>query len=134
MRYQIPLAAFPLMGLTAATAISSTNCSASAFQKIIDANGTEARVQWATYVPEGGSLNPMNYTSASEYPTGLPESCAVQVNVASEGNSSYLVGVIFPYNWNGRMLYALPNISLLNHHHFTDTPQLRSSRRRHQLG
>ncbi|KAI2865393.1 hypothetical protein CBS147343_3989 [Aspergillus niger] len=106
MRYQIPLAAFPLVGLTAATAISSTNCSASAFQKIIDANGTEARVQWATYVPEGGSLNPMNYTSASEYPTGLPESCAVQVNVASEGNSSYLVGVIFPYNWNGRMLSA----------------------------
>ncbi|GKZ26950.1 hypothetical protein AbraCBS73388_003466 [Aspergillus brasiliensis] len=85
MRYQTTLAAFPLVGFTAATAISSTNCSASAFQKIIDANSTEARVQWATYVPEGGSLNPMNYTSASEYPTGLPESCAVQVNVASEG-------------------------------------------------
>ncbi|PYI11765.1 tannase and feruloyl esterase [Aspergillus sclerotiicarbonarius CBS 121057] len=106
MRLQAPLAALPFVGFTAAAALSSTNCSAAAFQKIIDANGTQARVEWATYVPAGGSLNPLNYTSATQYPTGLPESCAVQVNVASEGNSSYLVGVIFPSDWNGRMLSA----------------------------
>ncbi|OJJ32707.1 hypothetical protein ASPWEDRAFT_158805 [Aspergillus wentii DTO 134E9] len=96
------LLAAPLL----AYAASSTNCSAATFQKYVDANGTHAHVQWAQYIPHSGSFNPENYTSTSEYPNDLPESCAVQVNVASEGNSSYLVGVIFPFDWNGRMLSA----------------------------
>ncbi|PYH88118.1 tannase and feruloyl esterase, partial [Aspergillus ellipticus CBS 707.79] len=106
MKFEATLAAVPFMGCAAAAAVTNKNCSAASFQKIIDANGTQAQVQWATYIPAHGSLNTDNYTSTSDYPTGLPESCAVQVNVASEGNSSYLVGVIFPYEWNGRMMSA----------------------------
>ncbi|KAJ5679799.1 tannase and feruloyl esterase [Penicillium macrosclerotiorum] len=92
-----------------ATAVKTSNrasCKVSTFQKFIDADSTIATVQWATYIPQNGSFNPENYTSATEYPTKLPESCAVQINVASEGNSSYLVGIILPYDWNGRMLSA----------------------------
>ncbi|RAK71355.1 tannase and feruloyl esterase [Aspergillus fijiensis CBS 313.89] len=91
---------------TAATPLTSANCKATTFQKYIDANGTRAKVQWATYIPANGTFNPMNYTSSSEYPTNLPEGCGVQINVPSEGNSSYLVGLILPYDWNGRLLSA----------------------------
>ena len=83
-----------LVGCTgAATTSNRDNCNASIFQRYIDANGTDAIVQSATYIPQNGSFNPMNYTSSTQYTTNLPESCAVQVNVASEGNSSYLVGL-----------------------------------------
>ncbi|CAG8257085.1 unnamed protein product [Penicillium salamii] len=97
-----------LLGRDAAASIAPTrsNCTASTFQNFINANGTNATVESATYIPQHGSFNPMNYTSSTEYTTNLPESCAVQVNVASEGNSSYLVGIILPYEWNGRMLYG----------------------------
>ncbi|PYI17219.1 tannase and feruloyl esterase [Aspergillus violaceofuscus CBS 115571] len=90
----------------AATPAKSANCKAATFQKYIDANGTHAKVQWATYIPANGTFNPMNYTSSAEYPTNLPEGCGVQINVPSEGNSSYLVGLILPYDWNGRLLSA----------------------------
>ncbi|PYH42241.1 tannase and feruloyl esterase [Aspergillus saccharolyticus JOP 1030-1] len=91
---------------TAANPVTSANCKAAIFQKYIDANGTIANVQWASYIPANGSFNPMNYTSSSEYPTNLPEGCGVQINVSSEGSSSYLVGLILPYDWNGRLLSA----------------------------
>ncbi|KAJ5758097.1 tannase and feruloyl esterase [Penicillium nucicola] len=90
----------------AATSANHAKCKTSTFQGFINANGTNAVVQSVTYIPENGAFNPMNYTSSTEYPTKLPESCAVQVNVASEGNSSYLIGMILPYDWNGRLLSA----------------------------
>ncbi|KAJ5100278.1 tannase and feruloyl esterase [Penicillium angulare] len=100
------LAAFVGFTTAASANANQARCKASSFQKYIDANGTQARVQWAAYIPQNGSFNPMNYTSVSEYPTNLPEACGVHINVKSEGNSSYLVGLIMPYEWNGRMLSA----------------------------
>ncbi|CAI7591794.1 unnamed protein product [Penicillium bialowiezense] len=85
---------------------SRDDCNTTLFQSFINTNGTSATVQSATYIPPSGYLNPMNYSSSTEFPTNLPESCAVQVSVASEGNSSYLVGIILPYEWNGRLLSA----------------------------
>lgn len=85
---------------------SRDDCNTTLFQSFINTNGTSATVQSATYVPPSGYLNPMNYSSSTEFPTNLPESCAVQVSVASEGSSSYLVGIILPYEWNGRLLYV----------------------------
>lgn len=109
MWFQNIFAAAVVVGFTAAASAKANDarCKASIFQKYIDANGTQARVQWAVHIPQNGSFNPMNYTSTSEYPTNLPEACGVQINVKSEGNSSYLVGLIMPYEWNGRLLYVL---------------------------
>lgn len=106
--------AFAAAALVASTAGATTThdaCKVAVFQKYIDTNGTNAKVQWARHIPKGGSFNPMNETS--QYPTSLPESCGVQINVASEGNSSYLVGLIMPYEWNGRLLYVLSRVSWL---------------------
>lgn len=109
MWLQAVLATAAFVGFTSAATAKTDDarCKASIFQKYINANGTQAKVQWATHIPQNGSFNPMNYTSTSEYPTNLPESCGVQINVKSEGNSSYLVGLIMPYEWNGRLLYVL---------------------------
>ena len=96
------------LGCIAATKhLSSDDCNVKRFQSFINTNGTDATVQSATYVPANGYLNPMNYSSSTEFPTSLPESCAVQISVASEGSSSYLVGIILPYEWNGRLLYVM---------------------------
>ncbi|KAJ5737199.1 tannase and feruloyl esterase [Penicillium malachiteum] len=106
MRLQTFAVAFVNFTAAATANTNRARCKASIFQKYIDANGTQARVQWATHIPQNGSFNPMNFPSVSEYPTNLPEGCGVQINVKSEGNSSYLVGLIMPYEWNGRLLSA----------------------------
>ncbi|KAJ5263643.1 tannase and feruloyl esterase [Penicillium angulare] len=85
------LAAF--VGFTTAASVNANQarCKASNFQRYIDANGTQARVQWTTYIRQNGSFNPMNYTSVSEYPTNLPESCGAQINVKSERTQATLL-------------------------------------------
>jgi feruloyl esterase len=74
------------------------DCSKAAFQKIIPSNST---FNYVTKVAEGGTFTDA-YANANA--TGLPEGCAVSVNVPTPGNSSYNMAIYMPNKWNNRII------------------------------
>ena len=85
-----------------AVAASAFDCSISAFQAVVPSNLT---ISFATTVQQNGTFNVASGDIA--YPTspeGLPELCAIHVEVPSSSNSSYGFGLFLPKQWNERFL------------------------------
>ena len=90
---------FVSLGLNSASS-NAFECSASAFAAILPANAT---VSYAVSVAANGSFA----EPSPEFPTndtGLPELCAVAVNVISSSSSSFNFGLFLPQQWNSRFL------------------------------
>lgn len=84
-------ASFPLL-------ISARDCSKSTFQHVIPSNST---VTYITKVATNGTFTDA-YANANA--TGLPEGCAVSIQVPTSANSSYHVAIYLPDQWNHRIM------------------------------
>jgi len=76
-------------------------CTIAALSSLLSANATIIN---ATYVPDGGSYG--DPASDFDFPaivTGLPELCAVEVNVTRQ-DSSFKFGLYLPAHWSGRLV------------------------------
>lgn len=75
-------------------------CTNETFTEIL-ADHPDATLTLVQAVPKNGTFGQGNFTVA----TGLPELCAVGVNVQSSENSSYNVGLFLPSKtWNERFM------------------------------
>lgn len=83
---------------------SQVECSSVAFQDILKSI-PDSSLNYVAHVAQNGSFG----DAATNIPfprnaTGLPELCALSVNIKTPGNTSYNFGMFLPSNWNGRFL------------------------------
>lgn len=96
-----------LVLITTATIVpkASSRCSASVLKQYLP---TGAVLENVTMVQNGGGFDEgmadLGYPSPPYSPTGLPELCAVIVNVTSSPTSYYRFGIFMPTTWNDRYL------------------------------
>jgi feruloyl esterase len=80
-------------------------CTLATFQGMMPPN---AKVENVTRVTNGGTFDEgsrnLGYPSPPYNPTGLPELCAVIINVTSSPSSNYRFGMFLPTSWNNRFL------------------------------
>lgn len=88
---QLILCTLPL--LTAAE-----RCSQATFQNVFPSNAT---INYVTKVAANGTFTDA-YANANA--TSLPEGCAVSVRVPSSSNSSYVMAIYLPEDWNSRIM------------------------------
>lgn len=91
-------------GKCSAQPVTPGNCSVDTFTSVLPANAIIERVD---YVPDGAAYG--EGPKDLGYPnnvTGLPELCAVIVNVTSSPSSNFRFGLFLPTtdNWNGKIL------------------------------
>lgn len=95
-----------LVALRSASAVAATaSCNVESFSSILADAGAapSASVVYATAIAEGGS----SFDASPLFPknaTGLPELCAVKIEVQSSENSSYRFAIFLPTEWNDRMM------------------------------
>ena len=88
------------LALLAGPAVVLAKCTNETFTDIL-ADHPEATLTLVQAVPKNGTFAQGNFTIA----TGLPELCAVGVNVQSSENSSYNFGLFLPEKtWNERFM------------------------------
>lgn len=76
------------------------DCTASSFAALLPSNAT---VNYAEPVPANGSwAKPSPEFPAND--TGLPELCALSINVVSSPESSFNFGLFLPQQWNYRFM------------------------------
>jgi feruloyl esterase len=97
---------FPFLLLTFGIRIAASSCSAASIASLLPVY-SGATVIDATKVPDGGNYG--NGATDLSYPynaTNLPSLCAVLVNVATPGNTSYSFGLFLPQHYNDRLMTA----------------------------
>lgn len=81
-------------------AAQALDCTPAAIQSVLPSGAT---VNFAYDLDAGSQLVvPSGDLGYPNNVVGLPALCAVSVQVASVGNSSYGLGLFLPENWNGR--------------------------------
>ncbi|KAK9774712.1 putative Tannase/feruloyl esterase [Seiridium cardinale] len=93
-----------LSGTCTAQSVDPGNCSAATFAAVLPSNAVIERID---YVADGGAYG--EGAKDLGYPnnvTGLPELCALIINVTSSSTSNFRFGLFLPTtdNWNGRIL------------------------------
>jgi hypothetical protein len=82
-----------------------TKCVASTFKSALPSN---AIIEKVAKVSSGGTysegLADLGYPSPPYTPTGLPELCAITINVTSSSSSYYRFGLFLPTTWNNKYL------------------------------
>lgn len=103
MGRQVLVFAF-LVALAATIPASALECTACAISRVL-LSGSGAKVNYAKRVPLNGSFTgSANDTFSPSTYTGLPQLCAVSVNVPSSANTSFNFGLFMPDEWNGRII------------------------------
>lgn len=82
----------------------SPQCSAESFNSIVPANATVVLVEEVT---TNGTFNvPAGDTGFPTDPARLPALCAVQIEMPTEGGTTFNYGLFLPKRWNGRFLFV----------------------------
>ena len=94
-----------LVALRSVSVTAAAGCNGDSFSSILAEVGAAptASVVYATAIAEGGSSfdpSPPFQQNAS----GLPELCAVKIEVQSSDDSSYRFAIFLPTEWNDRMM------------------------------
>lgn len=95
----------PIIALGLYSTAAATSCNIDSFTAILERCGlaNTSSVLYASSISEGES----SFDPSPPYPkniTGLPEMCAVKLEVQSSENSSYRFAIFLPTKWNQRMI------------------------------